>query len=71
MMIWFPFIMLIFALSKRYADEDGRSPRWLSRFSEAVFRGVWANYDGWGYGIFGDGERTQGSDGDEVKGGMA
>ena len=58
-MLWRPFILLIFALSRRYQDDKGRTPEWLGRLASAVFIAMWANYDGFFYDIFGDGERTQ------------
>lgn len=64
-MIWRPFIQLIFALSRRYQDDKGRTPEWLGNLASAVFIAMWANYDGVFYDIFGDGERTQPPERDE------
>ena len=60
--IWLPFISLIFGLFNRYADKDGKVPHWLAAVSGAIFKGMWANYDGVFVKIFGDGERTSSSD---------
>ena len=57
-MIWLPFISLVFGLFNRYSDEHGKVPPWLVAISGAVFKGMWASYDGFFHRIFGDGERT-------------
>lgn len=59
-MIWLPFIQLVFGLNNRYADERGRAPKWLVVLIGWIFRGMWASYDGFFKGLFGDGERTVG-----------
>jgi hypothetical protein len=73
--IWSPIIAFVFAANGFFGDKDtGRSPTWLVRLLGAVFASVWASYDGWFLGIFGDGERTvedggdKGGDGEEEKG---
>lgn len=58
MMTWLPFISFIFKLSSMIADEDGRVPPWFVAVTGAVFKGMWVSYDGFFYGLFGDGERT-------------
>ena len=59
-MIWLPFLSLVLGLSNRYADERGRAPKWLVVLIGWIFRGMWASYDGFFKGLFGDGERTAG-----------
>ena len=66
-MIWRPIITAVFGLNAFFADDKGRSPKWLTVITGAVFRGVWISYDNFFYGIFGDGERTQERGGDEEK----
>ena len=61
---WWPIIVAVFRLNARFANKRGRSPKWLSVITSAIFRGVWASYDGFFYPLFGDGERTQESDSD-------
>jgi hypothetical protein len=63
--IYFPFIRLIFGLNDRFADKKGRAPAWLVAITGALFRGMWNNYDGFFYGLFGDGERTVCDDDDD------
>jgi len=55
---WVPFIMLIFALSRKFSDEKGVSPPWVIMLKQFLFQAVWASYDGFFKAIFGDGERT-------------
>lgn len=64
--IWVPFIMMIFAMSKRLQDDKGRSPKWFQRLSAMIFASMWLSYDGVFKKVFGDGERTIGDDMDSV-----
>lgn len=57
-MIWLPFISFVFMLNRMFADDKGRAPAWLVFFTGAIFKGVWISYDGFFFGLFGDGERT-------------
>jgi hypothetical protein len=63
--IWMPILLAMFAASRVFVDDKGRLPGWMAAVSTAVFRGVWAGYDGFFRGVFGDGERTQGGEPDE------
>jgi hypothetical protein len=56
--LWLPFIVLIFSLNAKFADENGRTPPWLRILSESIFRACWRTYDGFFKPTFGDGERT-------------
>ena len=56
--LWLPFIALIFAMGRMFADDKGRLPKWMQDLSGAVFKAVWASYDGFFKPMFGDGERT-------------
>ena len=56
--IWFPIVMAIFGIEKGFADKQGKSPAWLVELLGAVFKAVWASYDLFFKGLFGDGERT-------------
>ncbi|KAG9546448.1 hypothetical protein KCV01_g24310, partial [Aureobasidium melanogenum] len=56
--LWLPFIVLIFGLNAKFADEHGRTPPWLRILSESIFRACWRTYDGFFKPTFGDGERT-------------
>ena len=64
-MIWVPFIQLVFGLNNRYADKDGKAPKWLVVLTGAIFKSVWVSYDGFFYNVFGDGERTVDADGEQ------
>ena len=57
-LIWPPLITAVFGLTVIFGDEDGRAPEWLTALAGAVFRGMWASYDGFFFKLFGDGERT-------------
>ncbi len=67
--VWLPIIRGVFKLNARFADRNGRTPKWLNRVTGAVFRAVWVSYDGVFKRVFGDGERTVGGKGEEVGGG--
>ena len=55
---WMPFIVFIFAIATKFSDEKGFSPPWVTMLKNFVFKAVWASYDGFFKGLFGDGERT-------------
>ena len=65
--MWGPFIQLVFAMSRLYQDENGRSPRWLVILGNAIFNNMWLSYDSFFKPLFGDGERTIYDDGDEAQ----
>lgn len=62
LMLWFPFITLIFSIGRRFRGEDGQSPKWVKWLSNALFEGMWVSYDNFFKPLFGDGERTQDED---------
>ena len=69
--IWSPLFLLIFQGGKVFLGADGRYPAWFATFTSAIFAAVWASYDGFFKGLFGDGERTtkereKGSDDEEA-----
>lgn len=64
--IWMPFLLMIFGLSRKFADEKGRTPKWLATLSGWFFISMWANYDMAWKRTFGDGERTEGQGEDSV-----
>jgi hypothetical protein len=55
---WGPFILLVIALSRMTADEDGKIPQLLVQLQGILFRLMWASYDNAFKKAFGDGERT-------------
>lgn len=57
--VWLPIIKAVFRLNGRFADERGKSPKWLVALTGAIFKGAWVSYDGVFKRVFGDGERTQ------------
>ncbi len=65
-MIWLPFIQLVFGLNGRFADKQGRAPKWLVALTGALFVGMWESYDGGFKRVFGDGERTVSGDGERT-----
>jgi len=58
LLVWGPVIAILIGLGKVLADEEGRIPGWLGWLLGMAFRAVWASYDGFWKGTFGDGERT-------------
>lgn len=65
--IWQPFIILIFALGRMFADEKGILPPWLKFLTTALFKSVWVSYDGFFKPLFGDGERSIPDGGDDAR----
>ncbi|KAK5149363.1 hypothetical protein LTR04_007154 [Oleoguttula sp. CCFEE 6159] len=55
---WSPIVMFVFGLQGVFGDKKGRAPAWLVLLTGAIFRAVWASYDGFFKEIFGEGERT-------------
>jgi hypothetical protein len=53
-----PIILALFALCKKLAGPDGRSPSWLLSLLNLVFATMWKSYDYFFKNVFGDGERT-------------
>ncbi|KAK5137648.1 hypothetical protein LTR08_007943 [Meristemomyces frigidus] len=64
--IWLPVVQFIFMAGTMFQDDKGRQPRWMREFSGAVFKAVWASYDGFFKPMFGDGERSIADGGDDV-----
>ena len=65
--IWQPFIILIFALGRLFADEKGILPPWLKFLTAALFKAVWVSYDKFFKPLFGDGERSIPDGGDDAR----
>lgn len=63
--IWLPVISFIFLIGRMFADDRGRAPLWMTEFSGAVFKAVWASYDNYFKQMFGDGERSIPDGGDD------
>lgn len=63
---WQPFIILIFALGRQFADRNGILPSWLKMLTAAIFKAVWVSYDNLFKPLFGDGERSIPDGGDEA-----
>jgi len=63
--LWFPLVQFIFLMSPMFLDDKGRQPQWLREFSGAIFKAVWASYDGFFKPMFGDGERSITDGGDD------
>ncbi|EFQ36343.1 gliotoxin biosynthesis protein GliK [Colletotrichum graminicola M1.001] len=64
---WVP-VLLLFVLSKALANKEGRAPLWIGVALGVVFNLLWMAYDGVLKPVFGDGERTQDEDEDELRG---
>lgn len=56
--VWTPITSFLFGNAKLFADKDGRYPPWLVTLLAAMFEGMWASYDRFFKGTFGEGERT-------------
>lgn len=63
---WAPLILLLFALARMVADEDGKIPQWLVQIQGMVFRVMWVTYDNAFKKVFGDGERTMNEEHEEA-----
>ncbi|KAF2710390.1 hypothetical protein K504DRAFT_466800 [Pleomassaria siparia CBS 279.74] len=63
--VWWPILMVLFAIIKRLQDDKGRSPKWVGTLMGWIFLGLWMSYDGVLKTVFGDGERTEGEDDDD------
>ncbi len=59
---WFPVVMAVFAAQKLVADKKGRIPRWYGAFRGGIFKAAWVSYDVFFKRLFGDGERTVGTE---------
>ncbi len=57
--IWAPLLAFIFGAGRLFADKKGRYPSWLTTLAANIFIGMWASYDSFFKGLFGDGERTK------------
>ncbi|KAA6408901.1 MAG: gliotoxin biosynthesis [Lasallia pustulata] len=68
LILWSSIIMTIIGMERTFADKRGKSPAWLVELLGAVFKAVWASYDMFFKGLFGDGERTIERDEDEGDG---
>jgi hypothetical protein len=58
--IWAPLLAFVFGAGRLFADKKGRYPPWLTALTANIFTGIWASYDNFFKGLFGDGERTMG-----------
>lgn len=58
LLLFGPIILTLFALCKRLAGPDGRSPSWLLSLLNLIFAAMWKSYDYVFKRVFGDGERT-------------
>ncbi len=68
MTFWYPILMFVFTIVKMIPNKHGKAPAWLNALTAALFRAIWASYDHFFHGLFGDGERTvYDEDGDEEK----
>ena len=56
--VWGPLLAFIIGAGRLFADERGRYPSWLTTIAANIFNGMWASYDHFFKGTFGDGERT-------------
>ncbi|KAF2141754.1 uncharacterized protein K452DRAFT_192455, partial [Aplosporella prunicola CBS 121167] len=56
--LWLPLFIMLLSLQGGFANDKGRSPKWLSLLSDFISRSVWLSYDGFFKKVFGDGERT-------------
>ncbi|KAI9697684.1 MAG: hypothetical protein M1836_004634 [Candelina mexicana] len=62
MMFWYPLLILIFTMKGMIPNKDGKAPAWMNDCTGAIFRAIWASYDHFYIGLFGDGERTVNQD---------
>jgi hypothetical protein len=60
--VWGPLLAFIFGAGRMFADKNGRYPPWLTTLAANIFIGMWKSYDNFFKRLFGDGERTMGSE---------
>ncbi|KAK4499867.1 hypothetical protein PRZ48_008053 [Zasmidium cellare] len=60
--LWMPFVLLVFTISRLFADKNGIVPAWSAKLVNAIFEAAWASYDNVFKPTFGEGERTVGDD---------
>lgn len=58
LLTWRPLLAFVFAAGRSFVGKDGRYPNWLVTLAANIFLGMWACYDNFFKGLFGDGERT-------------
>ena len=63
--VWSPFFLFLVGGAGIFLQPDGRYPKWLAKFFQAMFTACWASYDGFFRKTFGDGERTIGDEEDD------
>ncbi|EME79940.1 uncharacterized protein MYCFIDRAFT_141603, partial [Pseudocercospora fijiensis CIRAD86] len=56
--VWGPLIFFVLLGGEIFTGKDGQLPAWLKELTAALFKAVWASYDGFFKPLFGDGERT-------------
>lgn len=66
MIVLLPVVLVVFALGRILADDNGKIPGWLTHITRTLFRYVWTVYDRVLKDIFGDGERTMKGTGGKV-----
>jgi hypothetical protein len=59
MVIWVPWVALMFFLSRKYTEKNGgKAPGWVIWLTKTIFGSMWGMYDSWFKWVFGEGERT-------------
>lgn len=58
LVLFMPMLAFLLTLSKVFADEEGKLPRWLAVILATIFAVIWKAYDLFFKRLFGDGERT-------------
>lgn len=57
--VWIPPLFALLGLCSALTDSEGRTPSWLMRARESVFRTMWTGYDRVWRVRFGDGEHDE------------
>ncbi|KAF2168859.1 hypothetical protein M409DRAFT_65228 [Zasmidium cellare ATCC 36951] len=60
--VWMPLVLLVFTVSRLFADKNGIVPKWIAKLVNSIFEAAWASYDYVFKPTFGEGERTVGDD---------
>jgi hypothetical protein len=55
--VWLPWLVIVMGVGRLVADDEGKSPSWLSWLRRGLFEGMWWSYDNSFKKIFGEGEK--------------
>jgi len=60
MMTFGPVLIMTMMIRRKFADDEGKSPKWTGKLINTVFKSMWFAYDHFFSKVFGNGERAEG-----------